>query len=107
MFNKNLMNECVAVGSRYTWKSKHLTALYICLWSEVSQKEKNKYYILMHICIESRKIVLMTLLYGRNGDADVENKLVDTAGEGDGRKNCESSTDIYTPSCVRHSVVNV
>ena len=56
------MNERVAVGSLYTWKSKHLNALYICLWSEVSKKEKNKYYILMHIHIESRKIVLMTLL---------------------------------------------
>ena len=41
----------------------------------------------MHMCIESRKTVLMTLLYGRNGDVDVENRLVDIEGEGDGRKN--------------------
>ena len=32
--------------------------------SEVSQKEKNKYRILMHIC-ESRKIVKMNLFVGQ------------------------------------------
>ena len=32
--------------------------------SEVSQKEKDKYHILMHIYIESRKIVLKSLLTG-------------------------------------------
>ena len=32
--------------------------------SEVSQKEKNKYRILMHIC-ESRKIVQMNLFVGQ------------------------------------------
>ena len=31
--------------------------------SEVSQKEKNKHHILMHTSIESRKMVLMTLVY--------------------------------------------
>ena len=30
--------------------------------SEVNQKEKNKYHILMHIYMESRKMVLMNLL---------------------------------------------
>ena len=30
------------------------------------------------------------------GDADVENDLVDTAGEGEGRTHWESSFDIYT-----------
>ena len=33
--------------------------------SEVSQKEKNKYQILMHICMESRKTVLMNLFAGK------------------------------------------
>ena len=32
--------------------------------SEVSQKEKNKYHILMHRC-ESRKMVLMNLFAGQ------------------------------------------
>jgi len=36
--------------------------------------------------MESRKIVI-NLLQGRNGDADIENGLVDTAGEGEGRMN--------------------
>ena len=30
--------------------------------SEVSQKEKNKYYILTHIYMESRKMILMNLV---------------------------------------------
>ena len=38
--------------------------------SEVSQKEKNKYHILTHI-LESRKIVLMNLFEGQDGDAHV------------------------------------
>ena len=33
--------------------------------SEVSQKEENKYHILMHICMESRKKVLMNLVENR------------------------------------------
>ena len=33
--------------------------------SEVSQKEKNKYQILMQICMESRKMVLMNLFAGK------------------------------------------
>ena len=34
--------------------------------SEVSQKEKNKYCILTHIYMESRKMVLMKLLAGQD-----------------------------------------
>ena len=33
--------------------------------SEVSQIEENKYHILMHICMESRKKVLMNLVENR------------------------------------------
>ena len=33
--------------------------------SEVSQKEKNKYCVLMHIYMESRKMVLMNLVSGQ------------------------------------------
>ena len=36
--------------------------------------------------MESRKIVI-NLLQGRNGDADIENGLEDTAGEGEGGMN--------------------
>ena len=56
--------------------------------SEVSQKEKNK-YIYQCIYMESRKMVLMIDFQGRTGDADVENGLVDTAGEGAGGMNGE------------------
>ena len=55
--------------------------------SEVSQKEKNKYCILTHIYMESRKMALMNL---------GENRLVDTAWEGEGVMNRERSIHIYT-----------
>ena len=48
------------------------------LQSEISQKEENKYHILMDIYMESRKMVLMNL---------VENGLVATAGKGE----CEAT----------------
>ena len=51
--------------------------------SEVSQKVKNK-YVYSCIYMESRKKVLMNLLQASNGDADIENRLVATAGEGEG-----------------------
>ena len=38
--------------------------------SEVSQKEKDKYYILTHIYMESRKMVLKNLFKGSNGETD-------------------------------------
>ena len=36
-----------------------------------------------------------------NGDTDIENGLVYTAGEGEDGTNRESSIDIYTLSCVK------
>ena len=38
------------------------------------------------MCVESRKIVLMTL-QGSNGDADTENRPVDAVGKGEGGTN--------------------
>ena len=40
----------------------------------------------MYECIymESRKMVLMNLFAGQSGDADLENTLLDTVGEGEG-----------------------
>ena len=46
---------------------------------EVSQKEKNKYCTLTHI--------YGIYLKDSNGDADRENRLVDTVGEGEGGAN--------------------
>ena len=37
--------------------------------------------------MESRKMVLMSLFAGRNRDTDIENRLVVTAGEGEGGTN--------------------
>ena len=34
--------------------------------------------------MKSRKMVLMNLLQGRSRDADTENRLLDTVGEGEG-----------------------
>ena len=46
----------------------------LVIQNEVSQKEKNKSLVLMHIYMESRKMVLMNFLQGRNRDADIENR---------------------------------
>ena len=40
-------------------------------------------------------------LQGRNGDTDIEKRLVDTAREGESGTNWESSIGIYTLPCVR------
>ena len=40
-------------------------------------------------------------MQGRSIDVDAENKLVDTAGEGEGGMHWESSTDIHTLLCVK------
>ena len=39
--------------------------------SEVNQKEKNNYHILIHIYMESRKMVLMNLLAGQQWRRDL------------------------------------
>ena len=52
--------------------------------------------------MESRKIVLMNLLQGRNKDSDVQEGLVDTAGEEEHGTNRDSSTDIYILSYVKY-----
>ena len=55
--------------------------------SEVSQEEKNKYHILMHN-MESRKIVLMKLFARKKEQRNnIEDRLVDTEGEGKGGMN--------------------
>ena len=51
--------------------------------SEVSQKEKYKYRILM-IYMKSKKMVLMNLFQGSNGETDIENRLIGTEGREEG-----------------------
>ena len=47
--------------------------------------------------MESRKMVLMNLLQGSNGNEDIENRLMDMGGgeEGEGEMNGESSKEAY------------
>ena len=51
--------------------------------------------------MESRKMVLMNLLAGSRGDADVENRLMDTGRgeEGEGEMYGESNMEIYNTIC--------
>ena len=73
--------------------------------SEVSQKEKNKYHILMHIC-GIQKNGTDELVCKAEMETRVENKLMDTKGEsgGGGRgggMNWEIGIDIYTLICIK------
>ena len=50
------------------------------IWSEVSQKGKNEYHILIaHMC-NIEKWYRGTYLQGRNRDTEVENKCMDSKG---------------------------
>ena len=60
-----------------------------------SQKEKNKYHILMYKW-NLERWYWWTFLQGGKGDTDIENRLVDTVGEGDGGMNWETSIEIST-----------
>ena len=61
-------------------------------WS--SQKEENKYNNTNIWNLE--KWYRWTYFQGRNRDADIENRLVGTVGEGEGGTNWESSIETYT-----------
>ena len=41
------------------------------------------------MCVESKKIIQINLFPGRNRDTDVENRHVNTVGEGEGGMNKE------------------
>ena len=80
------------------WVSgSEVTRAYYTEWSK-SERE-NKYINAFIWNLE--KWYWWTCLLGRIGDTDVENRLVDTAGDGEGGMNWESSIDIYTLSCVK------
>ena len=50
---------------------------------------------IVYMCMESRETVLMNLFTGRNRDTDIEKRLVDTEGKGEGGTNRESSIETY------------
>ena len=54
--------------------------------SEASQKEKNK-FVYSYIYMESRKMVLFEYesICGAAIETDIENRIADTAGEGEGQ----------------------
>ena len=51
--------------------------------------------------MESRKMVLVNLLKGRDGDPDIGNGPADPVGEGQGGRNGKSSINIHILSCVK------
>ena len=69
--------------------------LELVIQSEKSEREENKYYILMPI----RGIEKSSpdgLICREGMETHIENKLVDTSGEEEGRTNRESSIGIHT-----------
>ena len=74
------------------------------LQSEVSQKEKNRYCILTHMYMESRRMVLMNLFAGQQRRHKKRGQVVDTVREGEGGTNGESSIETYTSPYNRQPV---
>ena len=72
---------------------------YYTKWSN-SEREKQISHINAHIWT-LEKWYWWTYFQGRNGDADIENRLLDTVGEEESGTSRESSIDKYTLSCVK------
>ena len=65
-------------------------------FTEWNKNWKNKYHIVNAYIWNLDKWYWWTYLQGRNRDADIENGLVDTAGEGEDGMNWECSIETYT-----------
>ena len=52
--------------------------------SDVSQKEKDKYLILMHIMWNLERWYQQSYMQGSKEDTDGKNRLLDSVGEGEG-----------------------
>ena len=68
--------------------------------SEVSQKEKNKYRILTHIC-GIKKNGTDELICKAETETDVENRRMDTKGGRSGGMDWEIGIDVYTLLCIK------
>ena len=90
----NHKKECISVSFNEVDEPKD----YYIEWSK-SGSEK-KYIIYECIYMESGRKYWWTHLQ-RNENADIEDGLMDTAGEGETRRNWDSSIDIYTLSRVK------
>ena len=62
--------------------------------NEINQKEKKQIMYTHPYTWNLEKWNQWTYLQGKNRDVDVDNRLVDTAGEEEGEMNWESSIDI-------------
>ena len=67
--------------------------------SEVSQKEKNKYHILTHVYMESRKMVLMNIFVGQRWRHRHGEQTCGHGGKGDSGTNREGSLETYVILC--------
>ena len=68
-------------------------------WS-MSEREKQISYVNSYVR-DLEKWYWGTYLQGRNRDTDIENRLLDSAREGKGGTNQESSIETYTLPCVK------
>ena len=71
-----------------------------CRFQKDSEREKQLSYPNTYIW-NLEKWCWRTYLQGRNRDTAIEDRLLDTAGEGEGGTNWESSTETYTLPCGR------
>ena len=71
--------------------------------SKTSQKDKNKYHILMHI-YGIQKDGTDEYLQGSNGDVDIENRLMDMVGGGESGTEREQHGNIHITICKRDSL---
>ena len=69
--------------------------------SEVSQKDKGQYSILMHIYIESRKMIAITLYAKQKKRHRCQNRILDSVGEGEGGMFRENSFETCILSRVK------
>ena len=66
--------------------------------SKWSQKGKDKYPILTHM-YGIERWYWWTYLQGSNGDTDIDKRLADSSGDGEGEMNRVSSINIYITWC--------
>ena len=82
----------------YIWCNSNEVNVPGAYCTEWSRSEKERQILYINTCMESRKMVLMSLerwyyLQGSNGDAGIETRLVDIVGEGESGTNWESSME--------------
>ena len=71
-----------------------------CYTEWIKSEREKQMYINTYIW-NLEKWYWWTYLQGRNGDADIRNRLLDTVGEGESERNGESRKDIYKLPCVK------